>query len=173
MYTCGGRPGRRRGLFNRIDANERGRTEWAVIDRARRAQRFGKAEFFNGGEQAFHHHGLVTPPVVARRPEDFNGRRNPAMWGRRALDSCRITEQAVHPAVRSASFASRIFSISMSRRSPDDPSTLISIHRLSSGLCPAQHPSNRTHGELPSSFRTGFNALSALLRISELDMDGG
>src|SRR2546429_266162 len=58
----------------------------------------------------------------------------------------------------------------MSLRSPEEPSTLISNQRLSSCLWPAQQPSIRTHEKAPSSLRTGRRTLSALLRISGLDI---
>src|SRR5689334_12823147 len=70
-----------------------------------------------------------------------------------------------------ASFPSNTLNSSIRLCNPDAPSTLISIHRVSSCLCPAQQPSSRIHENLPSSFRTGLRARSALLRISELDMD--
>src|SRR6266850_386711 len=86
--------------------------------------------------------------------------------GKLAGTDCRQSSRQSVP----ASFPSRIFKSSISRRSPDDPSTLVSSQRLSSALCPAQQPSKRIQGNLPSSFRTGLSALSALLIMSELDI---
>ena len=94
------------GSIDILDADERRRTEWTMVDRAGRfvGLRQLRGEFFDRRHYRFDDHRLAATPFRTVWPDDLDRRVNPSMGNGFFRSSCGIDEKTVQSDIGASQF---------------------------------------------------------------------